>query len=311
MPFRFLPSTRVAVKASAVTIATLMSSNSASSRRKERFLGVCSWSLQADSREELVARIQACGVDGVQLALGPLSLPRFGVRETLEALTSAGIAVRSGMMSTQGEDYTSLDTIRHTGGVRPDEHWSANLAIAERDARSARALGVSLVTFHAGFLPHDRRDPERAKLIGRLRTIVDVFAAQDVRVGFETGQETADTLLDFLAELDRKTAGVNFDPANMILYGMGDPVAALRKLAPFVLQVHVKDAIAARTRGMWGEEVPVGTGQVDWAEFFRVLDAAQADIDLMIEREAGANRVADIRTARDLVRMSAARSARA
>ena len=296
---------------------------------------MCSWSLQPDSRDDLVAKVQACGVESVQLALGPLSLPGFGVRETLNALSSAGIAVRSGMMSTHGEDYTSLDTIRRTGGVRPDEHWSANLAIAERDARSARALGVSLVTFHAGFLPHDRRDPERAKLIGRLRAIVDVFAAQDVRVGFETGQETAETLLDFLAELDRKTAGVNFDPANMILYGMGDPVAALRKLAPFVMQVHIKDAVAARTPGAWGEEVAAGAGQVDWAELFRVLDTAQSmntvqpndtaqrmnttqptntaqpNIDLMIEREAGMNRVADIRAARDLVRMSASRSVRA
>lgn len=312
MQRRFLPSTCVVVSASAVTIATIMSSTVGHSQRNARRIGVCSWSLRPESRDDLVTKVRACGVDAVQLALAPLATRAFDLEKTVTALSRADIAVTSAMMSTVGEDYSSLDSIRRTGGVRPDEHWAANLENAERDARHARALGVSLVTFHAGFLPHDRRDSERAKLVSRLRTIVDVFAAQGVRVGFETGQETADTLIDFLAELDRASAGVNFDPANMILYGMGDPVAALRKLAPFVLQVHVKDARAARTAGEWGEEVTVGTGEVDWAEFFAVLDAAQPDVDLLIEREAGSNRVADIRVARELVRaLAVSRGARA
>ena len=166
-----------------------------------------------------------------------------------DALAARDIEVLSGMMSTRGEDYSTLESIRRTGGVRPDEHWTENLAIARDAARHAATLHCGLVTFHAGFLPHDRDDRERAKLVGRLRTLVDVFADQGVRVGFETGQETAETLLDVLDELDRPTAGVNFDPANMILYGMGDPVAALERLGRHVRQVHVKDARAATRPG--------------------------------------------------------------
>ena len=105
-----------------------------------------------------------------------------------------------------------------------------------------------------------------------------------------------------LAELDRPDhAGVNFDPANMILYGMGDPVEALRALLPHVLQVHVKDATPTAEPGTWGAEVPAGTGAVDWPAFFAVLSGAGRPIDLMIEREAGGTRVADIATARELV----------
>jgi sugar phosphate isomerase/epimerase len=267
-----------------------------------RRLGVCSWSLKPRSLEELVQSVRTCGVDAVQLSLAALRLPAFDPRRTAAALRDAGIDIRSGMTSMRGEDYSTLDSIQQTGGLRPDAHWRENLAIVKTDAATARALGLGLVTFHAGFLPHEASDPERAKLVERLRTVVDVFADHGVRVGFETGQETAETLLAVLHELGRTTAGVNFDPANMILYGMGDPVAALAALGPRVLQVHVKDARAATKPGEWGTEVVVGTGQVDWTRFFTVLDGVQPAIDLMIEREAGADRVAEIRAARDFVR---------
>jgi sugar phosphate isomerase/epimerase len=268
------------------------------SKVKNRAIGVCSWSLRPTTATELAERVRACGVVYVQLALGPVLKGQIPIGALRDALEDAGITPRSGMMSTVGEDYSSLESIARTGGLRPDAHWAENLRTARDEARLARELSLPLVTFHAGFLPHDPRDPERAKLVGRLRTIVDVFADQGVRLGFETGQETAETLLAFLAELDRPRAGVNFDPANMILYGMGEPVAARRALAPRVVQVHVKDALPAKKRGTWGEEVPVGTGQVDWSAFFDVLDARIPEVDLMIEREAGDQRIEDVRRAR-------------
>jgi sugar phosphate isomerase/epimerase len=266
-----------------------------------RRVGVCSWSLQPRSLDELTELVHATGVDCVQLALAPLRDGRFDIARTVDALRAAEVEIRSGMTSMRGEDYSTLETIRRTGGVRLDEHWKENLANAEHDARIAQQLALPLVTFHAGFLPHERRDPERAKLLDRLRRIVDVFATRGVRVGFETGQETAETLLDCLDELDRPAAGINFDPANMILYGMGDPVRSLEKLGSRVVQVHVKDARAAKSAGTWGEEVVAGTGQVDWPAFFAVLDQAQPSIDLMIEREAGAQRVDDVRHARAML----------
>lgn len=274
--------------------------------RPARALGVCSWSLKPRSIDDLVLEARAAGVRSVQIALGPLTRPEFEPKRLQGALAEAGIAIRSGMTSMHGEDYSTLESIRRTGGVRPDEHWSANLATARRDAAQARALGLELVTFHAGFLPEERDDPERAKLVARLRTIVDVYAEHGVRVGFETGQETAETLLGVLLELERPSAGVNFDPANMILYGMGDPVAALARLAPRVLQVHVKDARPAARRGEWGTEVRAGTGAVDWTRFFALLDEERPGVDLMIEREAGADRIADVRAAAELVRSKTA-----
>ena len=59
--------------------------------------------------------------------------------------------------------------------------------------------------------------------------------------------------------------------------------------------------IAMQVPGTWGEEVVVGTGQVDWHAFFRTLDEVKFTGDLAIEREAGTTRVADIRRGREYV----------
>lgn len=271
-------------------------------------LGVCSWSLRPASAAELAKAVSACGVHGVQLHLDPIREGAWALESTRRELAEAGITILSGMMGMAGEDYTTLESIARTGGVRPDSTWHANFKAAERNATIAKELGLSLVTFHAGFLPHGgshEEQAERAKMIERLRQLAEVFGSRGVRVALETGQEKADTLLSVLRDVnaglgDARRVGVNFDPANMILYGMGGPIAALRALRAQVVQVHIKDAIATTTHGTWGEEVPVGTGQVDWKAFFDVLREGTA-CDCVIEREAGEARVDDVRTARELV----------
>ena len=263
-------------------------------------IGVCSWSLQAQTPAELAERARATGVRFVQLALDPLRTGHWDVAETVATLKEAGLSVRSGMMGTKGEDYSSLATIAATGGVRPDRHWNENHAAAQANAAVAARLGVDLISFHAGFLPEEP-GAERTKLVDRLRAVIDAFAEHGVRTAFETGQETAATLAAVLDEIDRPTVGVNFDPANMILYDKGDPIDALSELAPRVFQVHVKDATRTTTPGEWGREVVAGTGEVDWDAFFGVLRDRGLAVDLMIEREAGDDRVGDIRVARELV----------
>src|SRR5689334_13326043 len=99
------------------------------------------------------------------------------------------------MMAMKGENYSSLESIRLTGGVRSDAHWPDNLAAAAQNAALAMRLGIDLGTFHAGFLPHDPADPLRAVMIERLSQIADAFASQGIRTALETGQETAQTLI--------------------------------------------------------------------------------------------------------------------
>jgi sugar phosphate isomerase/epimerase len=263
-------------------------------------LAVCSWSLQPASPADLIAKLKQTGIMKVQLALDPLRADPAWANAKQE-LAAGGVTVVSGMMGCEGEDYSTLETIRRTGGVVPDATWPKSWENIQRMAPIARDLGVSLVTLHAGFLPEEPHDPAYDKLLGRLRQIADLFAGLGLTMSFESGQEDGPTLNAFLNRLDRPNAVVNFDPANIILYDKGDPIDALRVLAPRVRSCHIKDAVRTTVPGQWGSEVVVGTGQVKWPAFFDVLNAAGFDGWLACEREAAENRVGDIITAAKLV----------
>lgn len=261
-------------------------------------IGVCSWSLQPRDPQHLLDSVRRLEVQGVQIALSPVVNDPETWAGAVDLLRGAGVSILSGMMATAGEDYSTLESIARTGGVRPDHTWEANRQHALAVAELAAASGIELVTFHVGFIPEAADDPERPVLLDRLRWIADAFAERGLRLGLETGQETAETLEQALAELNRANVGVNFDPANMILYGKGDPVDALRRLLPHIVQIHVKDAVPTTTEGQWGVEVPVGEGAVDWDAFLEAAAEIRPAVNFVIEREAGSSREADIIAAR-------------
>lgn len=264
-------------------------------------LGVCSWSLQPGSAQDLLAKVQATGIGRVQLALDPLQAAPEKWPEPEKFFRQNGLTVISGMFGCVGEDYSTLESIRLTGGIVPDSTWERNWTNIQATAALAKSLGLRLVTFHAGFVPHSDSDPGLGKLIERLTRIADLFGQQQINLGLETGQETAPALVGLLKKLNRPNLGVNFDPANMILYDKGNPIDALRHLGPWIRQVHIKDARRTKTPGLWGEEVVAGSGEVDWRAFFATLEELGFAGDFAIEREAGSQRVADIRRAREVV----------
>jgi sugar phosphate isomerase/epimerase len=264
-------------------------------------LAVCSWSLQPASPAELVQKLRATGIRRVQLALDPLRASPKIWGDTEAVLREHGITVVSGMVGCIGEDYSTLESIRLTGGIAPDATWEQNIKNIGDCAAIAKKMGLKLVTFHAGFLPPDESHPTFSKMLQRLDVVADIFMVQNILLGLETGQETAPALAALLHKLNHPNIGVNFDPANMIMYDKGDPVKALHILAPWIRQVHIKDARRTKVPGTWGPEVPVGSGEVDWRGFFSTFKHVVFNVNLAIEREYGNNRVADIRTAREVM----------
>jgi L-ribulose-5-phosphate 3-epimerase len=273
-------------------------------------LAVCSWSLQPTSPEQLIEQMNEIGLTRLQIALDPIREQTTVWKNCAEQCASAGMTFVSGMFGCVGEDYTTMESIRRTGGIVQDETWNQNWQNIQATAQLAKQMGLKLVTFHAGFLPHDLKDAGFNKLRERLRMVADAFARNRIELALETGQETAATLNDFLELLERPNVGVNFDPANMILYDKGNPIDALRTLGPWLKQCHLKDAIKTSTPGKWGDEVVVGTGQVSWRDFFATLTSMNFHGDLAIEREAGNQRVADIRAARQFVESIASNTSR-
>jgi L-ribulose-5-phosphate 3-epimerase len=294
----FLKTSLAGVLGTAVAPTARGATQSGVSRR----LAVCSWSLQPGSADDLLKKLAATGGSRLQIALDPIRENPGGAWSDFAGLCSRkGVTCVSGMLGTVGEDYSTLESIRRTGGVVPDATWPESWRNIQANADLAQRLGLKLVTFHAGFLPHEPSDPTFPKLQSRVRQVADFFAARGIGLGLETGQEQAETLAAFLKKLDRANVGVNLDPANILLYDKGDPVAAVRTLGPWLRQCHVKDAVRTKVPGTWGEEVPVGKGQVDWKAFFAALKEVGFTGNLCIERETGSQRVVDIRSAREYV----------
>jgi sugar phosphate isomerase/epimerase len=261
-------------------------------------LAVCSWSLQPTDQRDLVAKLAATGIHHVQLALDPLRQAPKKWNHVVDLLAANQTDIVSGMFGCVGEDYTTLESIRLTGGIAPDETWERNWKNIQTTAALAHSLGLKLVTFHAGFLPHQQTDKNFAKMLDRLSEVANIFAEAGIVLGLETGQETAPVLMQLLKKLKRPNIGVNFDPANMILYGKGDPIEALKVLGGWIRQVHLKDATQTKVPGTWGLEVPAGKGQVDWRAFFAALQQLKFNGPIVIEREAGTQRIEDIRAAK-------------
>jgi L-ribulose-5-phosphate 3-epimerase len=269
-------------------------------------IGVCSWSLQPKDSAQLVAQVKELGLQHVQLALQPLLfLDDKRKHFELGQLRNAGFKLTAGMLSFPGEDYSSIDAIRRTGGYVPDAQWSIRKRMSEQAAQLGSELGLKAITTHVGFIPR-KGETGYDKMLNRVRDIARDFGGRGIELGMETGQEPAGELLEFLDDLDTPNVFVNFDPANMVLYGAGDPIDAIRTLGRHVRHVHVKDGTASAQPGVqWGEEVPFGTGDVGPQRFLAALHRIDYRGPLVIEREAGSQRAADVRAAIEALRSAA------
>lgn len=206
--------------------------------------------------------------------------------EFLARLQEYGIAITVVFGGFAGESYADIPAVVRTVGLVPTETRAERTQEMKEIADFAKVLGCDVVALHLGFVPHDPSDPLYQEILQVTREICDHCSSNGQRLHLETGQEQAETLLQFLSDVGRNNLFVNFDPANMILYGSGEPIEALRKIGHYVRSVHCKDATwAARPGEEWGREVPLGEGSVGFENFLRTLKEIGYDGPLTIERE--------------------------
>ena len=186
----------------------------------------------------------------------------------------------------EGESYADIPTVSRTVGLVPRDTRAARVQEMKEIADFAKMLGCRCVALHLGFVPHDVADPLYAEVIDVARDICDHCQANGQALHLETGQETADGLVKFIEDVKRDNLFINFDPANMILYGTGEPIEALRKVGKYVRSIHCKDGKWAKNPGQeWGQEVPLGDGDVGMENYLRTLKEIGYEGPLTIERE--------------------------
>jgi len=249
---------------------------------------------------ETLAELTALGLHCGQLGL-PGDLDLTCASQWRESLEAAGFSVFTVFAAYSGESYADIPTVQRTVGFIP----AATRAERERRTMTvsdfAKIIGAPGIATHIGFVPESREDPDYQAVRNMVRRICDYAARHDQTFALETGQEPARTLLAFLNDVDRPNLGINFDPANMILYGTGDPTEALGILGPRVLTVHCKDGDWPEPGkpGALGRERPLGEGSVGIGRFLAALRQAGYRGPLSIEREASdpARRMKDIAAA--------------
>lgn len=259
--------------------------------------GVMFW-----AERDHLAEIKSLGVRCGQLGIpGGMELDDVAAQDWKTAIAQEEFQVVTVVASYNGENYADIPTVQRTVGFIPKETRH------ERERRTldvsdfAAELGVRSIACHIGFVPEDREDPDYVEVRDLVRRICDHAAGHLQTFALETGQEPAHTLLSFFEDVARPNLRINFDPANMILYGTGDPIEALKVLAPHVVSVHCKD-------GDWppkdrpdalGSERPLGQGSVGIPAFVQTLKDVGYQGPLCIEREAEnqEERIQDIKMA--------------
>ena len=204
----------------------------------------------------------------------------------LAKLADLNITLTCVFCGFEGESYADIPTVKETVGLVPTATRAARTQETKEISDFAKLLKVDCIGLHIGFVPHDTADPEYAGVLEVTREICNHAKANGQRVHLETGQEPADVLLQFIEDTGCDNLFINFDPANMILYGSGEPLPALRQVGKYVRSIHCKDATWSDKPGeTWGAEVPLGEGAVGMSDYLKTLADLGYNGPLTIERE--------------------------
>lgn len=268
-------------------------------------IGVCGWSID---REDAVSAIR---VAGGELGLHVMQLGFFSQqaidRADAELIGQAarehGVRIVGTFAGFEHEDYASIASIAETGGLTPDEFYHDRVEMIRRVGALSRALECPFVAIHVGTIPDDLSSPTWGTLVARTAEVADLLASSGLRLLLETGREPVAVLLGFIEAVGRENVAVNFDPGNLIVYGVDDPARAVSKLRARIENVHLKDACQSTEPGVaYGSRAVLGTGDAQIARVVSKLRVTGYAGPLLIEGGGSEGGVDAIREAAGYLR---------
>lgn len=221
------------------------------------------------------------------------------VRKLQQALEKHQIEATSLVVGGPGRELWDFYQGPLTIGLVPRETRAARIAHIKKASDFAKQCGIQAVQTHCGFIPENPNDPVYKETIAAMKEVAGYCKNNGQNFRYETGQETPVTLVRAIEDVGLDNQGVNFDLANLILYGKANPVDAIELLGPYVQGIHAKDGLFPTNPRDLGKEVPIGKGKVDFPRIIERLKQLNYQGAVTIEREtSGPQQVTDVREAK-------------
>jgi sugar phosphate isomerase/epimerase len=203
------------------------------------------------------------------------------------------------------------------GGFGDADENPERIEKSKRILDLAKDLETNIVTTHIGVVPTETSHPRYKIMQDACGQLAEYADSIDAFFAIETGPETSAVLKEFLDSLGSKGLSVNLDPANLVMVTGDDPVQAVYNLKDYIVHTHAKDGVQLYYKEpelVYGikkdalvtapsfEEVPLGTGSVNFPAYLKALEDVGYKGFLTIEREVGDDPERDIRIAVDFLK---------
>jgi L-ribulose-5-phosphate 3-epimerase len=216
-----------------------------------------------------------------------------------QALDKYKIEATSVVVGGPGKEVWDFYQGPLTIGLVPRPTRAARIAQIKKASDFAKQCGIPAVQTHCGFIPENPNDPVYNETVEAIREVAQYCKRNGQNFRYETGQETPITLVRAMGDVGVDNQGVNFDLANLILYGKANPVDAIEILGPYVQGIHAKDGMWPTNPKQLGQEVPIGKGKVDFPVIIERLKLLHYRGAVTIEREiSGPQQVEDVRASK-------------
>lgn len=185
-----------------------------------------------------------------------------------------------------------------TLGLVPSKYRKMRIRSLKKAADFAKNIKAPAIVTHAGFIPENPKDPDYKPTVTAIRNVASYCLKKGIGFWFETGQETPVTLLRTIEDIGLPNLGINFDTANVVLYGKANPVDSLDVYGNHVRSLHAKDGRYPTHGRNLGKEVAIGKGKANFPVLLKKLKSLGFRGDVIIEREiSGQQQKKDIRKA--------------
>src|SRR5437899_412187 len=244
-----------------------------------------------------MAKVRDLGLPTSQVFVDDFEMDLVG--KLRQALEKHQIEATSVVVGGPGKEVWDFYEGPLTIGLVPRETRAARIAYIKKASDFAGRCGIPAVQTHCGFIPENPNDPLYKEAVVAIREVANYCRRNSQNLRYETGQETPITLVRTIQDVGTDNQGINFDLANLILYGKANPVDAIELLGPYVQGIHAKDGLWPANPRKLGEEVPIGKGKVDFPRIITRLKEIKYSGAVTIEREiSGPQQLEDVRAAK-------------